>query len=127
MVRFSVTAHKIIGEGTGVQCLMKKYSHPVPLPPRGALDAVNEQRQILGTQVYTPALAGGRGIRAPIQAFGQHPEARPVIRQNLKPVAPFVKEDKQKTGRRLLLQRLFDQGVEAVETLTSIDGLEGQK
>jgi hypothetical protein len=68
-----------------------------------------------------------RSVGAAIQPFGQQPEARPVIRQNLKPVAPLVKEDEQKTGRRLLLQRLFDQGVEAVEALPSIDGRQRQE
>jgi hypothetical protein len=45
---------------------MKKSSHPVPLPPRGALDTVNEQRQILWTQVHTLALASGRSVGATI-------------------------------------------------------------
>ena len=48
---------------------MKKPSHPMPRPSRGALDAVNEQGQILGTQMDTRALPDGRGKGPTIQPF----------------------------------------------------------
>ncbi|MEI6297189.1 MAG: hypothetical protein WCO84_06155 [bacterium] len=66
MVRLSVTAHKIIGEKAGVQFLMKKSSHPVPRPSRGALQAVQQQGEFFWTQVDTLARAGRRGVGATI-------------------------------------------------------------
>jgi hypothetical protein len=76
----------------GVQSKMKKSSNPVPRPPGSTLDPVNEQRQFLRTQALAPALTHRRGVSPPLQPFAQNPQARPVMRQNFKPVAPFIQK-----------------------------------
>jgi hypothetical protein len=68
----------------------EKSSHPVPRPPGSALDPVNEQRQFLWTQAPALAFTHRRGVSPNFQPFIEQPQARPVMGQYFKPIAPFV-------------------------------------
>jgi hypothetical protein len=120
-------AWKVNREKSGVQSKMKKSSHPVPRPPGSALDAVNQQRQLLRPQTQALALTGHRRKSSTFQPFAVENQAGTIPEKDLEPMARFVDKDKQKSRRRLLLQCLLNQNGQTIEALASIDGTERQK
>src|SRR5208283_1959840 len=100
--------HHIFGHGsnrseekTGVQSKCRKSSDPVPLSPRGALNAVQQQRQLLRAQALASAFAHRSGKTTSLEAFCVKNHSRPVPKKNFQPIARSVQENEQKTGNRL--------------------------
>src|SRR5271170_7325576 len=91
-------------EKNGVQSKMQKSSDPMPLPSGGALDAVDEQGQLLRPQAPTAAFTHGSGKATSLQSFCVKNQSRPVPKENFQPIACSVHENEQKAGGRLLLQ-----------------------
>ena len=61
---------------------MKKSLDPMPLPPGGALNAVQEQRQLLRAQAPAAAFAHRSGKATSLEPFCVKDQSRPVPKKN---------------------------------------------
>ena len=106
---------------------MKKSLDPMPLPPGGSLQAVQQQRQLLRAQALAAALAHRSGKATALEPFCVKNQSRPIPKKNFQPIARAVEKDELKTGNGILHQGFFDRGRQAIKTLAAINGREGQK
>ena len=99
----------------------------MPPPSGGALHPVQQQSQFLRTQALARALPPGRGESPRFQTFGTQDQTRTVPEKHFEAIARFVHEHEQETRSGFLLEPLFDQDREPIETLPSVNRLSGQK
>jgi len=99
----------------------------MPPPPGGALHPVHQQGEFLRTQALALALPPRCGESSRLQPLGTQDQTRTVPEKDLEAIARFVNEDKQEARSRFLLEGLFHQNGEPIETLPSVNRLGGQE
>src|SRR5881394_3188946 len=112
---------------TGVQRKGEKLCGAIPMSSRGTLNAMDQELELFGSQRTTAAFSLDPRERASLEPFGVKHQARPVPAQHLESVPGSVDEDEQETGRGVLVQALFDQRIETIEPLASVDRSQRQE
>jgi hypothetical protein len=105
----------------------KKSLNPMPLPPRGDLDPVNEKRQIFRAQALAGSFSFWPAKSAFLQAFCANEQPRTVPKQNLEPVARFIGEYEPMAAVGILLQHRLHPRIKAIETLAHVHRFQGHK